>query len=592
MADEDALRQQIAELAARIATLEATVEGLRAERGVQPANSSAASHTSISPPAVAVTAPAAVTSPPRSLENRIGAQFLNRIGILAVMIGVAWFLKLAFDRDWIGPLLRILIGLFSAAGLAAWSERFRRRGYAAFAYSLKALATGVAYLSLWAASSVFHLAPRWLVFLAMTAVTAANAALAWSQASELLAMYALAGGLATPALLSAGMGNELFLFSYLTLLNVGALLLLAVHRWTRIAWAALLGTGFYYIGWSLSSYSPAHLLLTVCFLTLFFGLFSAAPFLLLRPPHVSVHPAFFIAFPISNAAATWVALLILYSGRQAEGSRFWATLLLGIACCGIATVGRGRARLSQTCLGVGVFLVTAAIPFQFHGYQVALFWLGETLVLLVLARAWAHDALRVCGAFLLMLALAALVKDWVLGTPHPLTVIANMYFATALLGAAVFAAVTVISMRAPDGPARSLAGWGWLGALGSVAFSFTLLVAVSLEIHHYWFCGAGFFRDFCTGYGQLQRRTISAGFGLSAWWMAYGAGLMAVGFLRRASSLRWQALVILGLSIGKVFLNGVSLESQGYRVLSFLGLGVLLLAVSFAYQKDWLRLRS
>jgi len=32
--------------------------------------------------------------------------------------------------------------------------------------------------------------------------------------------------------------------------------------------------------------------------------------------------------------------------------------------------------------------------------------------------------------------------------------------------------------------------------------------------------------------------------------------------------------------------------SQGYRVLSFLGLGALLMAVSFAYQKDWLALRD
>ena len=74
--------------------------------------------------------------------------------------------------------------------------------------------------------------------------------------------------------------------------------------------------------------------------------------------------------------------------------------------------------------------------------------------------------------------------------------------------------------------------------------------------------------------------------------MLYGAALMAIGFVRRSAFLRWQALVLLALSVGKVFLNSVSLESQGYRVLSFLALGVLLLAVSFAYQKDWLRLRG
>jgi uncharacterized membrane protein len=32
--------------------------------------------------------------------------------------------------------------------------------------------------------------------------------------------------------------------------------------------------------------------------------------------------------------------------------------------------------------------------------------------------------------------------------------------------------------------------------------------------------------------------------------------------------------------------------SQGYRVVSFLCLGILLMAISFAYQRDWLALRD
>jgi uncharacterized membrane protein len=32
--------------------------------------------------------------------------------------------------------------------------------------------------------------------------------------------------------------------------------------------------------------------------------------------------------------------------------------------------------------------------------------------------------------------------------------------------------------------------------------------------------------------------------------------------------------------------------AQGYRILSFIGLGALLLAVSFVYQRDWLNLRA
>ena len=191
---------------------------------------------------------------------------------------MAWFLKLAFDRDWIGPGIRILIGLACAAGLVIWSERFRRKGFPAFSYSLKALGTSIAYLSLWAASSVFHLAPNGLIFVAMTAVTIANAVLARRQNSELLAMYALAGGLATPALLAMGHDSAFFLFSYLALLNAGALLLLALHPWKRLAWAALLGTAVYYLGWTLSQDDPSRLLVTGCFLGALFCRFCLGAF--------------------------------------------------------------------------------------------------------------------------------------------------------------------------------------------------------------------------------------------------------------------------------------------------------------------------
>lgn len=50
--------------------------------------------------------------------------------------------------------------------------------------------------------------------------------------------------------------------------------------------------------------------------------------------------------------------------------------------------------------------------------------------------------------------------------------------------------------------------------------------------------------------------------------------------------------MLLAFSIAKVFLVDMSELSQGFRILSFLGLGVLLLGVSFVYQRDWLNLRG
>ena len=598
MAPEDDLRQQMAELSARVASLgatvsslEAAVEGLRAAHPEPAAAGTAAPVLSPPPPPRASTAGA---KPASSLESRIGAQLLNRIGILAVLIGTAWFLKLAFDRNWIGPGIRILIGLICAAALVVWSEQFRRRGFSAFSYSLKALGTSIAYLSLWAASSVYHLAPTWLVFLAMTAVTIVNAVLARRQRSELLAIYALAGGLATPGLLAMGHDSALLLFSYLALLNGGALLLLALHPWKRLAWAALLGTAVYYIGWTLSEDDPSRFLVTGCFLGLFFAGFAAVPFLILRQAEAP-EPRFPIAFPIANACATWIGLMAIFAAADQHPVRPWVTLALALACLVMAAALRAPAAvaIARTYLGLGVLFVAVAVPLEFHGYGVTLCWLGESLALVAFAKAGSHAAMRVFGTAVLTLSAYSLLLDWILPTPQPLAVAANMYFATNLIGAAVFAAVTYLSLGelSHPSPARGFGSWTYLVGFAGVAFSLTLLVAVILEIHHYWYCGAGIFRDFCRSYDR-EHRDIAAGFSYSAWCMLYGSVLMTAGFLRRSAFLRWQALVLLAFSIGMVFLNGVSHESQGYRVLSFLVLGVLLLAVSFAYQRDWLRLRG
>ena len=576
MASGDDLRQELAELSARVAALEAALH--------LPAR------TSTPPPPPTPTAQVAPRSSP-TLENRIGAQVLNRLGILAVLIGVAWFLKLAFDRNWIGPPIRVVVGLIGAAGLMVWSERFRRRGYPAFSYSMKALATSIAYLSLWAANSIFHLAPPWLTFCAMTAVTVVNAVMARRQDSEVLGLYALAGGLATPGLLAIGHSNEVFLFSYLALLNLGALVLLALHPWRKMGWATVLGTSFYSLAMTFGEDNPAHWPVTAFFLLLYFACFATASLLLLRGTQPSpADNSFAVAFPSTSAALTWLSLMVLFTGRLLPAGRPWATVLLAGGCLLLAIVRPRPEMLARTNLGLGILFVTLAIPLEFHGPVTTVCWLGEGLILVVGAKLRSSSVLRIFATFVLTLAAASLAVDWVSAPAHPLAVVRNTHFATSLIAVAVFAVVAMLGRG--EGRGRAFGTWNYLAAFAAVAFSVTVLIAVSLEIRHYWFCGAGFFADFCYGYGQLEPRTIAAGWSYSAWWMLYGAALMVAGFLRRSSFVRWQALVVLGFSVAKVFLNGVSQQSQGYRVLSFLALGVLLLAISFAYQKDWLRLRG
>jgi uncharacterized membrane protein len=68
--------------------------------------------------------------------------------------------------------------------------------------------------------------------------------------------------------------------------------------------------------------------------------------------------------------------------------------------------------------------------------------------------------------------------------------------------------------------------------------------------------------------------------------------LLAIGFWKRTAFIRWQALLLIVYTIAKTFLYDMRNLSQGYRVASFMALGALLMAVSFAYQKDWLALKD
>jgi uncharacterized membrane protein len=73
---------------------------------------------------------------------------------------------------------------------------------------------------------------------------------------------------------------------------------------------------------------------------------------------------------------------------------------------------------------------------------------------------------------------------------------------------------------------------------------------------------------------------------LSVVWALYGAGLLLAGRVRRSRLLRLMALALLGLTTLKVFFFDLSSLDSAYRIVSFIVLGAILLAVSYLYQKS------
>jgi uncharacterized membrane protein len=72
---------------------------------------------------------------------------------------------------------------------------------------------------------------------------------------------------------------------------------------------------------------------------------------------------------------------------------------------------------------------------------------------------------------------------------------------------------------------------------------------------------------------------------LSAFWSVLGVGLLWAGLRRNLRALRLAGFSLLAVAVGKVFLYDMAALDQGYRVLSFVVLGLLLLAGAYAYQR-------
>src|SRR5580704_13658030 len=170
--DLEAIRRILAELTTRVYRIEQKLR-LEPESALQaqpataqpptpkPSTTDAPPETplpAIPPPYIPPRGDTGFTPEPQAdLESRIGSHWLNRIGIAALLIGIAYFLKFAFDNNWIGPAGRVAIGLLAGIAVIVWSERFRAKGYRAFSYSLKAVGIGALYLSLWAAFQIYSL---------------------------------------------------------------------------------------------------------------------------------------------------------------------------------------------------------------------------------------------------------------------------------------------------------------------------------------------------------------------------------------------------------------------------------------------------
>ena len=510
-------------------------------------------------------------------ETLIGGRWLNRIGILAIISAVTFFLKYAFDNNWIGPSGRVAIGVLLGAAMLPWSHWLLQRGYSYFSEGIAGLGAAVLYLSIWAGCQFYKLYSLGVGFYSMIVITGCMAAVALGRNSQRIALLSLIGGFLTPVLVSEGKDAQVVLFTYLLILGAGLLALEMRRDWRSLTPISFLLTQFYFWGWHSEFYRPLRLDRTVIFATLFFILYAALP--VIRAFRFSNLQQLDVLTVLANAFAYLAALYTLLWPQNR-----WPLTLLVLALSAAHLIvsslapppKAGEPPLARLLFaGLALTFATLAIPIRLEGKWITLAFAVEGAILVWTGFRSVVGYLRWAGYFLIAIAAARLL---IFRLPAPQFLFNERFAAYAVLiicfGVVVYAAQQHASSIGAE--ERNALG------LFAVAINVFALIALSLELWDHFGSHAGLGID--SGLAQHLA--------LSLLWTAYASGLITLGVKQESALLRWQALVLFGLVVGKVFLYDSSYLERFYRIISFLILGLVLLVVSFLYQRKLARERS
>lgn len=485
------------------------------------------------------------------LEARIGGNWFNRIGVLAIFLGVAFFLKYAVDNQWIGPTGRVMIGGAIGIAFLIGGERLRQR-YASYAYGLTGGGIAILYASIWFASGKRYdlLAPT-VAFALMAIVTATASLLAARYNALPIAVLGLIGGFLTPILLSTGVDNETGLFSYIALLDAGVLALAYSKQWRSLNYLSFISTVLMFAAWMDKWYATEKLWTTIFFLTLFFILFALLA----------------VLYNVVNRRATqWLDLAMVFSNALLYFGTSYELLddeyhrMLGLFAVLVAAFYLGLGYFTSrrdaedkllvfTFVGLGLLFSILAVPIQFDQHWVTMGWAVEGAVMTWIGLRANDRTSRYAGLAVFAVALS----HWILVDVQDFAYVTSNHFVPLLNRRALSCAVLVAALAAAalfykrhGEKVEEQSSYAGLLILAANGLAIALL---SLDANDYFEQK----KALASGREALGSLGNSKALMLTALWTIYGVGMLFVGLTRRLKPLRFLALFLLAGATVKVF---------------------------------------
>lgn len=538
------------ELRARVQRLETLVASL--EDRLHQLEAKGAPVAPMSGP-VMMAPPAAPVAPEprerRDLEAHLGTYWLSRVGIVALITGIAYLITYRFGE--LGVFVRVALGYLLSAGLSVFglwlSKRYSLFGRIVFGGGL-AVAYFVTY-ALYFIPSVRVIDSETLALVLLASIVVGIVFIAQRMHSETVAGIALFLGLHT------GMLSDITSFTLLstTLLAAGALFFLVKNLWVIVPLSSLVAVYSTHVNWALrgdgmppGTPNPERLGLSLSFLAVYFVLFSVA--LLARPKELSARAS------LSFALLNWVGLLGLGAFEVASRSKpDLFTFVLGVAvahgiAAGVAWWRQAPATVVHAYLSLGALTLALAMPAHYSGPALVTSWLVTGAVTGLAARATASPILRWVGVDILLVGLGA---TWFIAdSPSWLYLMA---FACFLLVEQA-GALQAQGLPSPE----KLQAQGLLRALCAGGAALTLLWPV----------------------GRWMPQGLT-----TLGWVVAAFGMFAVGFALSERRYRIAGLGVLGLALCRLLIVDLAKLPTDQRITTFILLGVILLIISYTYTR-------
>ncbi len=375
------------------------------------------------------------------------------------------------------------------------------------------------------------------------------------------------------------MDNPSPVFGLVLLLVVLIIGLVRFYAVDTVAVAGLLAASLTQYIWYFSRFNPSSPGLTLLWYVIFYGVFTFFPFFFMRNFKNRIIP-----WAVSAFAGPIHFYLIYKVIAQAAGTQYIGLLPVVFAGVSIFPLMRmvkeggenKEVHLSQLALygGITLFFITLMFPLQFEKQWITVGWALEGAALLWLFRRVPHEGLKMWGTGLLIAAFARLALNPAVFSYHPRQEIAifNWYlYSYGIVTLCLFAGARTLKKIGDE-----ILNVKMMPVLNVLAIILAFLL-VNIEVADYFSTGKTLTFDFSGAFAKDMTYSLS--------WTVFAFVLMIVGIIKENKPVRMGSIGLFGVTILKVFFRDLWQLGQLYRVGSIIGLALVLLIVSFLYQK-------